>query len=307
MAELPETSFERATQEAREKERLDRQKLLVSLPRSKAEQNVFSLMAERSAELQEDTEDVLLLLGTVAPEELKNRLIQSVRKMGVKAARSFKIAQVAAKEGAMAAEKVFIPAPVYMGLDNEESKILEKFRKDQEAAKKKEATKSESSWKFNNAKKTTPYGYNYGKAGYGSGYGGGSGGLGNWALQQLLSQQLSQGESSGKQKGAPAAAGRSGQQDSGYAARMAAARIQYPCHGCGIHGHWKKDGQCKPVDVANYIKRRMAKQNKKETEDEEEITGMTIYIFRIQLYPFSNNLTHSFGHIPRFNILMRII
>jgi len=88
---------------------------------------------------------------------------------------------------------------------------------------------------------------------------------------------------------------------------MAAARIQYPCHGCGIHGHWKKDGQCNPVDVANYIKRRMAEQNKKEAEDEEEITGMTIYIFRIQLYPFSNNLTHSFGHISRFNFLMFMI
>jgi hypothetical protein len=64
-------------------------------------------------------------------------------------------------------------------------------------------------------------------------------------------------------------AGPSGQQDAGYAARMAAGRLQYPCHGCGVHGHWKKDGECNPADVAAYMKKKMADQAKKDAEEEE--------------------------------------
>ncbi len=96
---------------------------------------------------------------------------------------------------------LFIPAQAYSDLDDKESRALEKIRKEQEAAKKKESVKSESSWKMFNAKKATPYGYNYGKPSYSGSFSGGSGGLGSWALQQLLSQQLNQGASgSGKQK-----------------------------------------------------------------------------------------------------------
>ncbi len=49
--------------EERNKERVERQKLLVSLPRSKPEQSMFSLVSERVAELREMQEDVLLLLA----------------------------------------------------------------------------------------------------------------------------------------------------------------------------------------------------------------------------------------------------
>ena len=110
--------------------------------------------------------------------------MQHHRSLDAKAARLFKIAQVGAKEGTAAAQRVFIPAPVYMDLDDEEARTLEKFRKEQEAAKKKETGKSESAWKMGNAKKSVPYGYNYRKAGYSGGYGygggfGGAGGLGS--------------------------------------------------------------------------------------------------------------------------------
>jgi hypothetical protein len=287
MAEpLPETSFERATQEARDKERLERQKLLVSLPRSKPEQNILAHLAEKLAELREETEDMLLWATTVEGAAVRTRLVQGLRSLGAKNAQLLKTSMIAAKEGCATAEQVFIPAPTYMELDDAEARLLEKARREQEAKKKKDAAKSDSSWKMLNAKKSSPYGY--GKpgfsGGYGSGYGGGGSGLGNWALQQLLSQQLQQGTSAGgsgkkatSKMGQPVA-GSSGQQDAGYAARMAAGRLQYPCHGCGVHGHWKKDGECNPADVAAYMKKKMADQAKKDAEEEEaEDSGKNIY------------------------------
>jgi hypothetical protein len=282
--QIPETAFERATQEARDKERLDRQKLLVSLPRVKPEQGVLALLAEKIADLREEQQDALLLLATEDLDTVRARLVQHHRSLDAKAARLFKIAQVGAKEGTAAAQRVFIPAPVYMDLDDEEARTLEKFRKEQEAAKKKETGKSESAWKMGNAKKSVPYGYNYGKAGYSGGYGygggfGGAGGLGGWALQKLLEQQMSQGsESKPKASSSSAAAGCSGQQEASMAARMAANRLQYPCNGCGVLGHWKRDDQCKPADVAKYIKKKMAEQAKRDEEEEEgEDTGTNIY------------------------------
>ncbi len=57
MAEqLPETPFERASQDARDKERLDRQKVLVSLPRGKSEQAILALLAEKTVEAHEELE-----------------------------------------------------------------------------------------------------------------------------------------------------------------------------------------------------------------------------------------------------------
>jgi hypothetical protein len=50
--QFPETVFERATKEERNKERVERQKLLVSLPRSKPEQSMFALLTEIVAELR---------------------------------------------------------------------------------------------------------------------------------------------------------------------------------------------------------------------------------------------------------------
>jgi hypothetical protein len=241
--QIPETAYERATQEARDKEGLDRQKLLVSLPRGKPEQGVLALMAEKLADLREEQQNALLLLATEDLDTVRDRLVQHLRGLDAKAARLFKIAQVGAKEGTAAAQRVFIPAPVFMDLDDEEARTLEKFRKEQEATKK-ETGKSESAWKMGNAKKRVPYGYNYGRAGYSGGYGGGFGGangLGRWALQKLLKQQMSQGsESKPKANISSAAAGCSGQQETSMAARMAANRLQYPCNRCGVLGRWRR-------------------------------------------------------------------
>jgi hypothetical protein len=49
-AALPESSFERMTTEAREKERLERQKMLVSLPRGKVEQEYLASVAAKVVE-----------------------------------------------------------------------------------------------------------------------------------------------------------------------------------------------------------------------------------------------------------------
>ena len=38
-------------------------------------------------------------------------------------------------------------------------------------------------------------------------------------------------------------------------------------------GHWKRDGECNPADVAKYIKRKMEEQAKKD-EDEEELNAL---------------------------------
>ncbi len=159
MAELlPETPFERASKDERDKERLERQKILVSLPKGKPEQAILALLAEKTAEAHEELEDVLLLLATEDLNTVKAVLVQHLRGLCVKTARMFKVEQVAAKEGAEVAKQVFIPPPVYMGLDEEEKKILDKLRK--------EKAKAESSWEMLNAKKS-PYGYgfNYGKFG----------------------------------------------------------------------------------------------------------------------------------------------
>ena len=104
----------------------------------------------------------------------------------------------------------------------------------------------------------------------------GAGGAGNWAIQQLLAQQLAQ-QAGGALAGsgtsrAPAASATvtsaagagSSQQDAGYAARMMAGRLTYPCHGCGVTGHWKGDGTCNPTDVAAYIKKKAAEKKAEE-------------------------------------------
>ena len=38
----------------------------------------------------------------------------------------------------------------------------------------------------------------------------------------------------------------------------ASPRERYPCHGCGVRGHWKGDGSCKPEDVRAHIARLSA-------------------------------------------------
>jgi hypothetical protein len=71
MAQLPESSFEKMTAEAREKERLDRQKMLVSLPRSKVEQEYLAFVAAKVVDLCEAVEDLVLVANEeteAAPE-----------------------------------------------------------------------------------------------------------------------------------------------------------------------------------------------------------------------------------------------
>lgn len=277
-AQLPETSFERMTAEARDKERLDRQKMLVSLPKSKPDQEYLAAVASKIVDLREAAEDLVLVANEETVEALKVRLVQGTRAVMEQAAKLHSMSLVAAKEGPDMAQKIFIPAPTYGDLGEEETKLLEKYRKEKENTKKKEAAElSKSSWKSNNNARTTPY-----KSGYGGGYSGygGGGGINSWAIQQLLMQQLTgKAAESGQAKGGAGSsgtAGGSGQQaaqDGGYAARIAMARIQYPCHACGIMGHWKKDGVCKPADIAAHIKNRMAEQRQKDKEDDEE-SGM---------------------------------
>jgi hypothetical protein len=319
MEPLPETAFERASQEARDRERLDRQKLLVSLPRGKPEQSILAHLAERIAEVREEAEDLLLLAGTVEPAAMRNRLVQGLRSLGVKNAQLLKTSLVAAKEGCATAQQVFIPAPTYMDLDDAEARLLEKARKEQEAKRKKETSKGESSWKMMNARKSSPYSFSKPgfSGGYGSGYGGSAGGLGNWALQQLLAQQLNQGaESSGQGKqggpkrGPATATSGSAQHDAGYAARMAAGRLQYPCHGCGVHGHWKKDGECNPADVAAFMKKKMAEQAKKDAEEEEaEDSGMNIsWLFIFQnIIPLLTAQSHTMNVTCRSSFHFRSV
>jgi hypothetical protein len=201
-----------------------------------------------------------------------------------KVGRLHKISLVEAKDGADIAHRIFNPEPTFAEMDDEETKLLEKMRKEKEAAKKKEvADGGKAGWKGLAVKRNAPYT----KGSYGGGYGGYAAtatGLSNWALQQILTQQLAAvaskseaGQGGGSQS---PVAGPSGQQAGDYAARIALARVQYPCHNCGVMGHWKKDNQCKPADVAAHIRKRMAEQAEADREDGED-TGMNLYTFSI--------------------------
>ena len=285
MAEqLPESVYERMTADERAKERLERQKLLVCLPKASLEQKYMVFAATLTVEVQENLEDLLLLANALpgAPAAVadgKNRLIQAGRGALERAGRTHKIALVGAKEGPDTAQRIFNPEPTYAGMNEEETKMLEKIRKEKEAAKKKENNEAgKSGWTGLAAKRASPYpGFKSG--GYGGGfsgnYGGGYGGLNNWALQQLLVQQLAGNKTESGQgasvKQPPAATMTSQQVPAGsdYAARLAMARIQYPCHQCGIMGHWKKDGQCKAADIAAHLQKRMAEQAEREAEEDE--------------------------------------
>jgi hypothetical protein len=63
-AALPESSFERMTAEAREKERLERQKMLLSLPRGKVEQQYLASVAEKAVDLREAAGDLVLVANS---------------------------------------------------------------------------------------------------------------------------------------------------------------------------------------------------------------------------------------------------
>ncbi len=137
MAQLPESNFEKMTAEAREKERLERQKMLVSLPKAKVKQEYLA-----SVDLREDIEDLVLVANEVTDAALKLKLVQGTRGVLEKMARLHRMSLVAAKEGPDCAQRLFNPAPTYTEMEEEERKELEKYRKEKEASKMKEAAAS---------------------------------------------------------------------------------------------------------------------------------------------------------------------
>jgi hypothetical protein len=78
-AALPESSFERMTAEAREKERLERENMLVSLPRGKVEQQYLGSVAEKVVDLRKAVEDLVLVANEETVDALKVRLVQGSR------------------------------------------------------------------------------------------------------------------------------------------------------------------------------------------------------------------------------------
>jgi hypothetical protein len=146
-AALPESSFKRMPAEAREKERLERQKMLLSLPRGKVEQQYLASVAEKVVDLREAAEDLVLVANEETVDALKVRLVQGSRTVLEMAAKLHRMSLVAAMEGPDCAQIIFNPAPTYRELDEEEAKQLEKYRKEREASKKKEATRSKFIWK----------------------------------------------------------------------------------------------------------------------------------------------------------------
>jgi uncharacterized membrane protein len=66
MAEqLPESAYERMSADERAKERLERQKMLVSLPKENLEQKYMAFAATLSVEAQENLEDLLLMANAL--------------------------------------------------------------------------------------------------------------------------------------------------------------------------------------------------------------------------------------------------
>jgi hypothetical protein len=264
-AELAATAYETAAADAREKLRLERRRMIASLPRGRVSQDFLAQTAEQLIGAREDVEDALLLIAAIGDGPEKNRLQQAVRRAAEKMTKQQNRLLVAATDGMDTAQQLFSPDPQLGELDGEEAKALKEIRKKKEAAKKKEATESsKTAW---GSRRVAPYTYK--PASYGA-YGGGTGGASNWALQQLITQQLSQQQAPAaagaaaapKQTTAAAAVGAAvaggSQQSADYAARQVAGRLSYPCHGCGVVGHWKKDGTCNPADVAAFIKKKMA-------------------------------------------------
>jgi hypothetical protein len=111
MAEqLPETALERMTADERAKERVERQMVLVAIPRRMLLQKYLAFAAELSMELQESLEDLLVAANALPgePAEVqpaKVQVIQAGRRSLEKANRVVKISYIAAKEGGDAAPR----------------------------------------------------------------------------------------------------------------------------------------------------------------------------------------------------------
>jgi hypothetical protein len=150
---------------------LDRQKMLVSQSKSKVEQEYLASVAAKVVDLHEDVKNLVLVANKETNVALKVKLVQGTRGILEKMARLHKMSLMAAMEGLDCAQRMFNLAPTYRELEEEEVKQLEKFRKEKEASKKREATEQEKSG-CKGVKRPFPYS----KPGY-SGYGGYGGGL----------------------------------------------------------------------------------------------------------------------------------
>jgi hypothetical protein len=97
MAEqLPESAFERMTADKCSKERVERQKMLMAIPRRMLLQKYLALAAELSMVLQESLEDLLVAANALPDEPVevqpaKVRVIQAGRGSLEKAKRAVKI------------------------------------------------------------------------------------------------------------------------------------------------------------------------------------------------------------------------
>jgi hypothetical protein len=265
MAALPASAYEAANEEDRTRMRADRRKILASLPRGRATLDFLAANAENLVDSKEWIEDQLILVNEMPDGAHKTRIQQALRKQLETANKWSNMATVAARNGMDIAMKLYTPEATMPDMDDDTAKALRELIKKKEAdQKKKEAQDSKVGWKGSSYKRPAPYAYKAGS------YNSGTGVVSNWAIQQLLSQQLMQQQGAGSAGGgtgsaaaaaATAASGSSTQApDPGYAARMMAGKMIYPCHGCGVVGHWKKDGTCKPADIAAHIKKRMAEK-----------------------------------------------
>jgi hypothetical protein len=243
--EVPPSAYEAATAEGRERLRIDRRKILASLPQGKISQDYLANVASHILNIREEAEDLVLLIGGMDANERRTQALQTARRQLEAVVKLNTMAIVAATDGMGIAQQIYNPEPKIEDMDDESAKLLKELRKKREASKKKESADSgRGSWKWGAARRTTPYSYASG------GPSGGGGGVGNWALQQLLTQQLTQqqqqasgGQADRKKEKAAAVSpgqGTSRQTDPAYTARMMAGRLAYPCHGCGVVGHWKK-------------------------------------------------------------------
>ncbi len=68
-AQIPETPYERMTADERAKERLDRQKMLVSLPKGDLRESYLTFVAGLNVDVRESLEDMLLLANTLPDGE----------------------------------------------------------------------------------------------------------------------------------------------------------------------------------------------------------------------------------------------
>jgi hypothetical protein len=83
--------------------------MLVSLPRSKVEQEYLALVAAKVVDLREDIEDLVMVANEETDAALKVKLVQGTRGILEKIARLHRMSLVAAKEGPTAPRGCLTP------------------------------------------------------------------------------------------------------------------------------------------------------------------------------------------------------